>query len=176
MIRAETAAAALNNAGEKVSDGLLIAMCLKGLPGSYTPFITVITQRTDEQTFAEFKVSLRSFEETMNAQRTDHGTEESVMGLQGKGIKGRCFKCNRFGHSARECRVQHQLGDLQSQTSAACSHGNGAEKRWCSYHNSGSHSNEQCLVQKSKHAIKHFTDDKQLTGETAGTPSQVFDF
>ena len=54
----------LRNAGEVVTDSLLIAMLLKGLPGSYRPFVVVITQGDKVQTFQEFKVALRSFEDT----------------------------------------------------------------------------------------------------------------
>jgi hypothetical protein len=61
IIRAERASAALKNAGETVSDGLLVAMILKGLPSQYKPFITVITQ--DNLRFIEFKTALRSYEE-----------------------------------------------------------------------------------------------------------------
>ena len=43
IIRAETAASALRNAKEEVSDSLLVAMVLKGLPDSYQSFTTVIT-------------------------------------------------------------------------------------------------------------------------------------
>ena len=44
VIRAETAAAALRNAKEEVSDSLLIAMVLKGLPDNYKPIVVVVTQ------------------------------------------------------------------------------------------------------------------------------------
>ena len=51
FIRAENAATALDAADEKVSDSLLIAMVLKGLPEEYTPFVSVITQ---EETLVDF--------------------------------------------------------------------------------------------------------------------------
>ncbi len=39
VVRGETAAALLKNAGETVSDNLLIAMILKGLPSEFQPSI-----------------------------------------------------------------------------------------------------------------------------------------
>ena len=67
MIRAETASTSLKTAGETISDSLLIAMVLKGLPTEFKPFSTVVTQKDKDQTFSEFKVALRSFEETERA-------------------------------------------------------------------------------------------------------------
>ena len=45
IIRAETAATSLKAAGEVISDGLLVAMTLKGLPPSYKTFSTVVMQK-----------------------------------------------------------------------------------------------------------------------------------
>ena len=43
IIRAEKSANSLKQSGETISDGLLVAMVLKGLPSSYRTFCTVIS-------------------------------------------------------------------------------------------------------------------------------------
>ena len=65
LIRAENASSSLRNAGETVSDSLLIAMVLKGLPPSFKTFEAVVTQRHDVVSFSEFKASLRGYEDTI---------------------------------------------------------------------------------------------------------------
>ena len=101
VIRAETAAAALRDAGETVNDSLLIAMVLKGLPDEYKPFVVVVTQSAKEQNFTDFKVSLRSFEDTERA-RVSSPKDESVMNVRASGSQNenqhrdfKCFKCGR---------------------------------------------------------------------------------
>ncbi|KAL6471867.1 hypothetical protein MHYP_G00205170 [Metynnis hypsauchen] len=64
IIRAEKAVTSLRNAKEVISDGLIIAMILKGLPESYKPFAIHIAQSSEQITFTQFKSKLRSYEET----------------------------------------------------------------------------------------------------------------
>ncbi|CAL4095811.1 unnamed protein product, partial [Meganyctiphanes norvegica] len=78
MIRAETASASLKAAGETISDSLLIAMVLKGLPQEYKTFSTVVTQK-DAMSFKDFKISLRSCEETEKGQNSSQKSEDSVI-------------------------------------------------------------------------------------------------
>ena len=61
--RAKQAAAALKTAGEAVSDGLLIAMVVEGLPQTFNTLSALTSQKIEE-----FKVALRSFEEPMKVQ------------------------------------------------------------------------------------------------------------
>ncbi|KAF2346135.1 hypothetical protein FHG87_023109 [Trinorchestia longiramus] len=65
LLRAETTASYLKRAGEMISDGLIIAMIIRGLPAAYNAFSTVVTQRDSaEMDFQKFKSALRSEEET----------------------------------------------------------------------------------------------------------------
>ena len=75
-IRAETAAAALRNAGETVSDSLVIAMIVKGLPDCFQSYVAVITQSEKKQSISDFKVALRSFEKT---EKSRQQSEDSVL-------------------------------------------------------------------------------------------------
>ena len=64
IIRTENISNNLKEAEEVTSDRLLIAMVLKELSPNFKPFITVITQKKKTLIFSEFKVCLRSYEET----------------------------------------------------------------------------------------------------------------
>ena len=101
MLRAEKSATALRHAEEVISDALLIAMVLKGLPNEYNTFAKVIFQREKQMTFAEFKSALRSHEESAKTLDTKNANE-NVMFTKQK-FDGNCFKCGRKGHKSSEC-------------------------------------------------------------------------
>ncbi|XP_061746170.1 zinc finger protein 227-like [Nerophis ophidion] len=78
IIRAETAITALRNAGQTLSDGLLAAVLLKGLPDVFKPFSVHVTQRDGNLTFAELKTKLRSYESAENVGAVDSGEDRRV--------------------------------------------------------------------------------------------------
>ena len=126
VIRVESLAANLRFAGEVISDELLIAMTIKGLPDSCENFVVVVTQSEKKYTFAEFKIALRNFCES---NRSRNGDPETVMKVsttnnsryaarsqQGSNSHNNsrhtaknqlCFICNKSGHFARSCRKNY---------------------------------------------------------------------
>ena len=64
MIHAEKAASALRAADQQVSDALLIAMTVKGLPDENKAFVAITTQSETVDTFQQFKQPLCTVDET----------------------------------------------------------------------------------------------------------------
>ncbi|XP_063857145.1 uncharacterized protein LOC135098678 [Scylla paramamosain] len=150
VIRAETAATALKTSGETISDSLLVAMVLKGLPTEFKPFMTVITQREKALTFAEFKVSLRSFEETEKS-CGDKSDSDRVMRIESRKFSGTCFKCGLQGHKSVDCRVSRPNQTL---------------RRWCENCRNNSHDTKFCWKSSggnsgkdSARNLKDYSDD-----------------
>ena len=103
LIQVETSATALRDAGEVISDPLLIVMVLKGLPSEYNTFATVIVQREKQMTFNIFKSTLRSHEESANSLDVKTvDSKENIMVTNPK-FAGNCFKCGENGHKSPEC-------------------------------------------------------------------------
>ena len=135
VIRAETAATALRNADEAVSDALLIAMMLKGLPSNFKTFSAIVVQRDKQMTFAEFKVALRTYEESEKSRNGNSETGENIMAMKnGERFDGVCFKCGKKGHKKFEC------------WSKSGKNGNG---KWCSRCRNKTHDTKECTRSQS---------------------------
>lgn len=163
VIKAETAATALRNAGETISDGLLVSMVLKGLPDDYKPFIVVITQSEKQMIFAEFKAALRNFEDTEKA-RSDENDDSAVMKAMSKSLPVHkmkkstgnitCFACGQQGHKADSCVDKTR------------------NKLWCSFCKTSTHTDKACRRKSKGSSVKHMNNE----GENDDTDLQSFVF
>ena len=161
VIRAETAATSLKTAGETFSESLLIAMILKGLPPEYKTFSTVVTQKETPQTFTEFKIALRTFEETEKCHKPHSTDDDAVMKSRWKNSDNSqsnfvCFTCGKVGHRKFECpnqgKKENSKNSFKSRT-----------KRWCSYCKSATHDTNFCRKNASK-SLNYRNDERQNQG------------
>lgn len=132
IIRTETAITMLCNAGETLSDGLLIAIILKGLTDVFKPFSVHVTQSDEKLTFAKFKTKLRSYE-SMEKFGAASSAEDSVMKVKRRdnwSTKLTCYNCSQKGRKALEC------------TSAPSERRE--PRQWCSSCKSSTHKDANC--------------------------------
>lgn len=142
ILRAEKTSTSLLNAGETISDSLLVAMVLKGLPESFKAFSTVITQRDgDSMTFPKFKSALRSFEESEKIRESSQSDkQETVFKMSGRSIK--CYACGKQGHIRSECK-------------------NRTEK-WCNFCKSRTHDTKYCRRLENNNSTNTVCEDQSL--------------
>ena len=133
VLRAETAATSLKSAGESVSDTLLIAMILRGLPETYSSFSTVITQKDANMTFADFKIAIRGEEENVKSRSAVNN--DNVMQASNNNVI-HCFYCKQPGHKKSACPK------LMRNNSKPGNRGSRGYKRYNSYRNAANVFNE----------------------------------
>ena len=130
ILRAESATNALRDAEEIVSDVLLVAMAVKGLPDTHKAFVAVTTQSQDMiQNFQKFKQALKNFEDTERTRMKSPANPDTVMKTGTRKKKFTCFNCGIAGHKATDCRKPK-------------------EQRWCNYCKSPTHNDSYCRKQK----------------------------
>ncbi|KAF2349910.1 GAG-pre-integrase domain [Trinorchestia longiramus] len=144
LLRAETTASYLKRAGKMISDELIIAMIIRGLPAAYNAFSTVVTQRDSaEMDFQKFKSALKSEEETKKIRQSHSENEERVKKVQDSKII--CYLCGKSGHKKVECKNY-----------------SAKKNRWCSICKSASHDTKFC---RKKHTVEGIaTDSKDVKG------------
>ena len=151
VIRAETAATALREADEVISDALLVPMVLKGLPNNFKTFSAIVVQRDKEMTFSEFKTQLRSYEESEKSRNEKN--EDNVMTTKiNEKFGGSCFKCGKKGHKKSECWSKTKAG--------------GKSGKWCNHCKTKSHETKECRANSNKNeSAKKAEDQKEKSSE-----------
>ena len=164
MLRAETAASMLKKAGEVVSDNLVIAMMLKGLPSEFKSFVTVTTQRRKPHTLSSFKQALRTHEETMKAceKETD---SDNVIFMKNQKIK--CYGCGKIGHKKSECRNPNTYSRISSEKQG--------QKRWCSVCRTKTHYTYQCRKKTNEDSAKSCEDKSHTFAFTISSSLECVD-
>lgn len=125
LIRAENAATGLRLAGETISDNLVIAMPLKGLPASYNSFVVVHEKSESRKTLKEFKAALHNHANTEAIRATAHTDITALAAKEDyynykpqlrtrtqpnyQPVNKQCLSCGRTNHSTKECRTKSQL-------------------------------------------------------------------
>ena len=114
VIRAERAATGLRSAGETISDNLVIAMLLKGLPEAYKPFVVVHTQLDKYKTLVEFKAALTNYANTEAVRAPSQASalaasKQSTRPQSQTLQQGQCLSCGKNGHRSRDCRKKTKL-------------------------------------------------------------------
>jgi len=110
----------LRNVEKVVSDGLLVAMVIKGLPDEYKVFVAVTTQSDTVQNFQKFKLALTNFEETEQIRQTNK--KRSVMKnkvhyQQNNQSKANvCYSCGTPGHKSVDCTKKDKKCCLNCKT------------------------------------------------------------
>ena len=150
ILRGETAASLLKNAWEAISDNLVIAMVLKGLPSEFQSFVTVTTQRSEAHTLASFKLALRTHEETL---KPSTSTQDNVMALQGGRVKyGRGGK-PKYSRNGRQPR--HYEQDKQQKYYRHDKHDDSRHKgMWCDFCKTNTHFTRVCRNKPKEDSAK----------------------
>ena len=163
LIRAETTCNSLKTAGENISDSLLMAITMKGLPDRFNTFCTVMTQKDEDCSFLDYKIALKSFEENERYRHRTACEKDTIMQLNPRTSNPRrnitCYTCGEPNHKSYQCHVNKGQNN-----------GNQSNRKWCNNCKSSTHTTGECRKNKKKPS----SDTVKTVQEDADDHSFVF--
>ena len=128
IIRAEQIITALRSAGEAPSEGLMLAMVMRGIPEKYKPFTLMVRHGLADMKLGEFKAKLRNFEASEDSDPVAEEVGGRVLKARAAPTKNGpptdlvCWRCREKGHRKGDC----------------------TKKAWCSFCQSTGHTDKAC--------------------------------
>lgn len=107
LIRAENASTELKVADETISDNLLIAMILKGLPSAYETFVIVQNQTDTLKTLSALKASLITYASTTLNRESGNAVMKASYNSRHRSLL--CHACGKKGHRSQSCSLKDKL-------------------------------------------------------------------
>ena len=153
----------LNKLGEVTSDARLLSLALKRSNPEYQIIRDLDLKSND--------LTLESCQEAMRRLWQQRGEKppspNASMSTRGQGMitsmnVPTCGHCGKKGHTKRNC------WKLQGRNNNQHTKRGDEEKKWCSYHNSSTHSDAECYHQKKQTALtstRHQPQSSQLLEE-----------
>eukprot|EP00921_Rhytidocystis_pertsovi_P020029 GHVQ01031778.1.p1 GENE.GHVQ01031778.1~~GHVQ01031778.1.p1 ORF type:complete len:415 (+),score=37.46 GHVQ01031778.1:231-1475(+) len=102
----------LAEGGEKISDQILVSICLNGLPETFIHFKTLHNYGSNEVTWATHRRDLLTYSTNFLKKPKDAVTTEVAYFSKATEKKGypkvyaSCFFCNKLGHRFKDCRAR----------------------------------------------------------------------
>ncbi|KAJ8365023.1 hypothetical protein SKAU_G00138540 [Synaphobranchus kaupii] len=193
IIRAEQIITALRSAGEAPSEGLMMAMVMRGLPEKYKPFTLMVTHGDAELTLGQFKAKLRNFEASEESAPATDETGERVLKAQatpkkkpakrfirdGDGERSGlvCWRCGGNGHQKDDCtkKVWCSFCKSKGHTDKACTKKDRGDGARCAHvqdgggHEAGRGQDSRAAAEVEDYTLKARTEDTSLPGQQLQT-------
>ncbi|KAJ8369136.1 hypothetical protein SKAU_G00091640 [Synaphobranchus kaupii] len=189
IIRAEQIITALRSVGEAPSEGLMMAMVMRGLPEKYKPFTLMMTHGDAELTLGQFKAKLRNFEASEESAPATDETGERVLKAQatpkkkpakrfirdGDGERSGlvCWRCGGKGHRKDGCTKKVWCSFCKSKK--ACTKKDRGDGARCAHvqdgggHEAGRGQDSRAAAEGEDYTLKARTEDTSLPGQQLQT-------
>lgn len=134
---------------EPISDRHFMDIILEGLTDTYKD-VKLMTWKDPDIDLSKIQSVLRHVYQDEQSRKTDRGVAGRGFAMAAKGLEKTiiCHNCGIAGHYEKGCAMP-RTGNKTRHASKR-EHKQEEGKKWCSFHNTTSHSNEECYSQRDK--------------------------